>query len=327
MPTIPRKLRQGDMVRVIAPSSALRAIGAVARKIIDARFAAVGLTCTFGAHIDECDDFESASVQSRVDDLHAAFADDQVAGIITVIGGYNANQMLPYLDWQLIRDNPKILCGYSDITALQAAMLAQADLVTYSGPHWSGFGMRDHFEMTQQGFLDCLFGAAPFDLRVSDRWSDDEWFLDQNVREWVPNEGWWVLRQGAAAGRIVGGNLCTLNLLQGTPYLPRLADSVLVIEDDFESRPHTFDRDLASLLQQPDAGTVRGLVIGRFQKRSNMSRELLRQIVETKRELDDLPIIANVDIGHTNPLLTFPIGGSIDLVADGAGSRISITEH
>jgi muramoyltetrapeptide carboxypeptidase len=95
-------------------------------------------------------------------------------------------------------------------------------------------------------------------------WTDDAWFLDRDDRHPQPNAGWWPLRPGRAKGRIVGGNLCTLNLLQGTPWMPSLEDALLVIEDDFESQPHAFVRNLTSLLQLPDAAGVRGLVIGRL---------------------------------------------------------------
>jgi acyl-CoA synthetase (AMP-forming)/AMP-acid ligase II len=130
---------------------------------IDARFAAMGLRLTFGDHVDERDDFDSSSVASRVSDLHAAFADPDVAGILTVIGGFNSNQLLPHLDWDLIAANPKIFCGYSDITALQNAILARTGMVTYSGPHWSSFGMRDHFEQTQSWFTQALFAVFALD--------------------------------------------------------------------------------------------------------------------------------------------------------------------
>jgi muramoyltetrapeptide carboxypeptidase LdcA involved in peptidoglycan recycling len=114
-----------------------------------------------------------------------------------------------------------VFCGYSDITALQNAMLALADLVTYSGPHWSSFGMRDHFEFTLDRFVDCLFRDVPFELVAARSWTDDAWFVDQDNRTPVESEGWWILGPGKASGQVVGGNLGTLNLLHGTPYLRR----------------------------------------------------------------------------------------------------------
>ncbi|MEU1390779.1 MULTISPECIES: S66 peptidase family protein [unclassified Nonomuraea] len=306
----PPKLKAGDVVRVVAPAcSRAMVMEHDHSAIIDARFAELGLTLTYGRHVDERDAFNSSSVASRVADLHDAFADPSVAAILTVIGGYNCNELLPHLDWELIRANPKILCGYSDITALQNAVLARAGLVTYSGPHWSTFGMRDHFEQTLEWFASVLFGDAPVELGASKYWTDDLWFLDQDGREPMPNEGWWPLRPGVAEGRVVGGNLCTLNLLQGTPYMPSLDGALLIVEDDLESHPATFARNLTSLLQLPGAETVRGLVIGRFQQASRMTRALLEQIVETQPGLRDVPVLANVDVGHTNPLATFPVGG------------------
>ena len=113
--------------------------------IIEERFERLGLRLGYGEHVGVRDDFDSSPVADRVADLHAAFADPDVAAILTVIGGFNSNELLPYLDWDLIAAHPKVFCGYSDITALQNAILARTGLVTYSGPHWSAFGMRDHF--------------------------------------------------------------------------------------------------------------------------------------------------------------------------------------
>ncbi len=294
--------------------------------LIEERFARMGLRLSYGAHVDERDNLDSSSVASRVADLHAAFADPEVAGILTVIGGFNSNELLPYLDWDLIAANPKILCGYSDITALQNAILARTGLVTYSGPHWSSFGMRDHFEQTRKWFIEALFDDRPIDLDPSESWTDDDWFLDQDARNPLAGEGWWALQPGTASGRSVGGNLCTLNLLQGTPYMPALDGALLFLEDDFESHPATFARDLTSLLQLPDAKGIRGLVIGRFQQASRMSRDVLQHIVSTQAGLAGLPVLANADFGHTQPQSTLPIGGRAELTV-GPMSTLRIIEH
>ncbi|MFC4530275.1 S66 peptidase family protein [Sphaerisporangium dianthi] len=325
-PIFPPRLSEGDVVRVVAPAASRAMVTEHDHTaLIEARFAELGLTLTYGRHVDERDPFDSSSVASRVADLHDAFADPSVSAILTVIGGYNCNELLPFLDWALIRDNPKILCGFSDITALQNAILARTGLVTYSGPHWATFGMRDHFEPIMRWFTAATFGAGPISLTPSRHWSDDLWFQDQDGREPIPNEGWWTLRPGTAEGRIVGGNLCTLNLLQGTPYMPSLDGALLILEDDFESHPATFARDLTSLLQLPGAAGVRGLAIGRFQKDSRMTRPLLEQIIDTQPSLRGVPVLANVDVGHTAPLATFPIGGRAEL--DVIAGKATLTLH
>jgi len=320
---VPPPLGPGSHVRVIAPSRSLALISPSTRAIADARLRDLGLSLSFGAHVEVADRFVSSPVSGRVADLHDAFADPAVDAVLTVIGGYNSNQLLPYLDWDLIGANPKILCGYSDVTALTCAINKMTGLVTYSGPHYSTFGMRDHFDTTLRWFADALFADQPVLATPPPSWTDDEWFLDQDQRTVRPNDGHWVLRHGHADGRLVGGNLCTLNLLHGTPWMPDLADSVVFIEDDRESSIVTFDRDLTSLTQQPGFESVRALLIGRFEPHLAMERDTLAAIVNSKRELDDKPIVANVDFGHTDPLLTIPVGGHATITTGPASSDIS----
>ncbi|MNI85532.1 Murein tetrapeptide carboxypeptidase [compost metagenome] len=108
--------------------------------------------------------------------------------------------------------------------------------------------------------------------------------------------------------------------------MPSLINSILFIEDDSESQPQTFDRDLQSLIHQPMFEEVEGIVIGRFQKSANMNKELLRAIIKSKSELDQIPVIADVNFGHTSPLITFPIGGRVSMKAYRTTVEISITE-
>ncbi|SOD70444.1 muramoyltetrapeptide carboxypeptidase LdcA involved in peptidoglycan recycling [Jatrophihabitans sp. GAS493] len=326
-PVYPAKLRPGDHVRVIAPSRSRALVNEHDHSaVIDARFAELGLRLSYGAHVDERDAFDSSAIDSRVRDLHAAFADPEVNAILTVIGGFNCNELLPYLDWDLIGANPKIFCGYSDITALNNAILARTGLVTYSGPHWSSFGMIEHFDQTLRWFRDALFGSDPILITPAESWTDDLWFLDQHNRELHPNEGWWSLQPGEASGSIVGGNLCTLNLLQGGESLPSLAGALLMLEDDFESNAPTFARDLASLLQLPQAAQVTGLVVGRFQQASAVTRPLLNEIITRQPALRGKPVLGNVDFGHTSPQLTLPIGGQASLRV-GTQTELTITRH
>ncbi|MFC8801142.1 S66 peptidase family protein [Promicromonospora sp. NPDC057138] len=327
-PIVPPKLRHGDTVRVIAPARSRTMIMEHDNtKWIDERFAAMGLTLTFGEHVDEDDQFRSGSIEHRVADLHAAFADPAVAGILTVIGGFNSNELLPYLDFDLIAANPKVLCGYSDISALQNAILARAGLVTYSGPHWSSWGMRDHFEPTGDWFRAAVMDDTPIAVEPSQAWTDDPWFADQDARTPVPNEGWWALRPGRASGRIVGGNLGTLSLLQGTAHMPSLDGALLFLEDDFESDAAHVARQLTSLLQLPDADGVTGLVVGRFQSSSAVTREALDEIVARQPALRGKPVLAGVDFGHTSPLLTFPVGGTAEVAVGPVEASLTITRH
>lgn len=109
--------------------------------------------------------------------------------------------------------------------------------------------------------------------------------------------------------------------------MPSLDNSVLFLEEDCETNAVLFDRLLQSLIHQSDFSGVRAILIGRFQKDSRMTREILTKIIMTKKELANMPVIANVDFGHTNPLITFPIGGSARVDADENGVNITILEH
>ena len=121
-------------------------------------------------------------------------------------------------------------------------------------------------------------------------------------------DGPWILRPGEVTGRLVGGNLCTLNLLQGTGHMPSLESSVLFIEDDCLSFPENFDRDLTSLSQQAGFDGVQAVLIGRFQAEVDMTRTKLQHIVDSNQRLRGVPVIANLDFGHTDPILTIPVG-------------------
>lgn len=171
-----------------------------------------------------------------------------------------------------------------------------------------------------------MFQDGPVQVLPSAEWSDDAWYLDQENRTFIQNDGPYVIHEGRTDGVIVGCNLCTLNLLQGTEYMPSLAGSILFLEDDLESLPPTFDRDLQSLIHQPGFEGVRGILIGRFQQSSQMSRQLLCDIIRSKRELEHLPVVADVNFGHTSPQITLPIGGQATLEAFGGEVKLSILE-
>lgn len=323
----PQKLNKGDVVRVISPARSLGIIGQELRDNAKTRFEELGLELTFGEHVEEKDDFNSSSIKSRVEDLHNAFSDKSVKAVITVIGGFNSNQLLDYIDWDLIRNNPKILCGYSDITALNNSFFAKTGLVTYSGPHYSTFGQKLYLDYTTDYFKKCLMNSESFKVIPSKDWSDDEWWRAQDDRHLLKNDGFWILNEGNTKGTLLGGNLCTFNLLQGTQYMPDLTDSVLFIEDDSESQPHHFDRDLQSIIHQPGFDGVKGIVFGRFQKESNMTVDLLRQTVKSKKQLTNIPVIGNADFGHSDPKITFPVGGAVSLSVNEKETNLTILEH
>jgi len=325
--TIPKKLEPGDKIAVIAPSRSLSLISSETQQYAINSLRRLGLEVEIAKHAAEIDEFSSSSVKSRIEDLEWAFSSKNIEGILTVIGGFNSNEMLSYIDFGLIRKNPKPLCGFSDATILNNSIFAKAGLVTYYGPHFSTFGMLKGNEYTIEYFKKCLMSKEPYDIVQSKEWSDDSWYKDQENRKFLRNEGCRAINSGSAEGTVLGGNLCTFNLLQGTEYMPNLKDSILFLEDDDETTPANFARDLQSVIHQPGFEGVKGIVIGRFQLKTQMSDALLRKIIKTKKELDGIPIISNADFGHTTPIATFPIGGTAKIRADEDGVSITIKEH
>lgn len=323
----PKKLKAGDLIRVVAPSQSFAIISEDVRSVARRRFQELNLQVSFSRNIEEKDEFISSSIESRVKDLHEAFADQTVKGIFSVIGGFNCNQLLPYLDWNLIRKNPKIFIGYSDTTALHNAMLAKVGLITYYGPAYSTFGQKLYFDYTLDHFKKCLMEDESINLSPSSEWTDDAWYIDQNKRTPIKNDGYWTIASGEAEGVIVGGNLGTLNLLQGTPYFPLIKNAILLLEDDSESDYNHFDRDFESFLQVFNIKNIRGIVFGRFQKKSDMTLTKMQRLIKIRPQLSNIPIVANVDFGHTSPIITLPIGGMVRLVINNKSAEITILKH
>ncbi len=315
---IPDKLKQGDEIRIVAPS---RSLSILNKKIVDLatnRLKELGFNVTFSKNSSNvCDlNYKCASIEDRASDLNEAFSDKNVKAILTVIGGYNVNQILDYIDYDIIKSNPKILCGYSDITALLNAIYTKTGLVTYYGPHFSSFGMEKGCEYTIEYFKKMFMSEDKVEILDSKEWSDDSWFSNQENRNFHINGGRKIYYDGDVSGRIIGGNLCTLNLLQGTEYMPELDNTILLLEDDDMAGKNflqEFDRNLQSLLHCYKNKKLKGLIIGRAQVLSNMTIEKWESLIKTKKELQGIPVIFNMDFGHTTPICTIPIGGNVEI--------------
>lgn len=281
----------------------------------------LGLKVSFGKHVHEIDEFESTTVEHRLEDLHDAFFDKNIKAILTVLGGTASNQLLRYLDYQCIKNNPKILCGLSDITSLANAINTKTGLVTYSGPHFTLFGEEKQVDYTTEYFRKCLFTDEVIELHPSERFCNK-----RGDKEEITNDGYWTINEPPSR-RIAGGNLITLNLLQGSEYMPDLSNVTLFLEDNDKESIRAVENHLQSLINQPNFGKVKGIVFGRFRLGTNMTRALLTKIIQTKKELKKIPVIANVDFGHTTPMITFPIGGTARFSAEDGSVKIEIVKH
>lgn len=297
-------------VRLIAPSMSLSENDKT--KILQAEkyFQSLGYSLTLGKYIFDKDSyFGCSSIKNRVEDLMNAFVDKNVEIIVCADGGYNVNQILPYLDYKIIKQNPKIIIGYSDITALIIAIMVKTNLTTYYGPMLSGFSSNNEYTLQ---YFEKILENKDFVIHSSKEIYDYKKVNNKMKQVILKNDGMKTIQNGKAFGKIIGGNLCTINLLQGTEYMPNLNDSILFLEDDADDFRNDvflleFDRNLESLLQLPNC-KIKGIVFGRFQLCSNMTIDKLKTIIKNKKKLKDIPIVYGADFGHTNPMFTIPIG-------------------
>lgn len=297
-------------VRVIAPSMSLDKKDSIKIGKAKKYFETLGYSLTTGKYIYDKDVyFGCSTIQNRVEDLMTAFLDKNVEIIVCADGGYNVNQILPYLDYRIIKQNPKIIIGYSDITALLIAIMNKTNLITYYGPMLSGFSSDNEYTLR---YFEKVLKNEEFIVDSSKEIYDYKKNNKGSENITLKNSGMVAIQNGSSFGKIIGGNLCTLNLLQGTEYMPDLNDSILFIEDDADDFGNDvflleFDRNLESLLQLPSCN-IKGIVFGRFQLCSNMTIDKLKTCIKNKEKLKDIPIVCGVDFGHTNPMLTIPIG-------------------
>ena len=297
-------------VRIIAPSMSLDRNREIEIKKAKSYFEKLGYNLTTGIYIyDKIKYYGCSSIKKRVKDLINAFLDKNVSIIVCADGGYNVNQILPYLDYEIIKNNPKMIVGFSDITALLNAIYAKTGMTTYLGPMLTSFSSNDEFTLKS---FEKILRYNSFKLKSSKYVYDFEKINGLRKNIVINNTGLKVLQEGNASGTIIGGNLCTLNLLQGTEYMPKLDNCILFIEDDADDFVEDvfmleFDRNLESLLMC--SNTIKGIVFGRFQRCSNVTFNKLKACIKNKEKLKNIPIVCGADFGHTKPMITIPIGG------------------
>lgn len=305
---IPARLRARARVALIAPSSS-----ASEEKVTRAlsNLAAFGFTAAEGKYLRDQNGYLAGTDAQRLEDLHQAFADTSIDAIWCVRGGYGAGRLLPRLDYELIRKNPKPLIGYSDITALHQAIHQRTGLVTFHGP----VGASDFPDNTLQHFKAILMdGAARHDIvAVKD---------DTLGTEYQP----FVITGGQASGLLTGGNLALLSALAGTPFAPRFKNKIAFIEDVGE-QPYRLDRMLTQLLQATDLKEAAGIALGVFndcQPKPDSPSFSLPETLKICLGNLNMPVVYGIPFGHVSSQATLPYGIMAGLDAD--AFRLSILE-
>lgn len=328
----PRRLTRGSTVAVFSPSSpvAARCPRRFGRGV--AELERHGFRVRVGAHAQSDTGYTAGTPEERVADLHALFADDEVRAIVCTIGGWNSNQLLDLVDYDLVRANPKIVVGFSDATALLVALRHRTGLVTFLGPallpDWGEPGGLDEF--TRTSFEATVMSAEPAgQLGVSSQWTDEmlRWDeADDRPRVTAANPGPYAIRPGSARGRILAGNLGTLLHLAGTTYWPEFDDVILCLEDDEEEDPGSIDRYMTHLRHTGALSRIAALVVGRFPTSVGLPRDVLTEIVLRCAGDSSFPIAADFDFGHTQPVLTLPNGVEAEVVAGDSETSLALLQ-
>ena len=199
------------------------------------------------------------------------------------------------------------------ITALLNAIYSKTGLVTYHGPHFSSFGFEKETDYTYSYFERCLMNSDKYNIRPS-----------KDAKEY------YLIQEGSCEGELIGGNLCTLNLLQGTKFMPNLKNKILFLEDDNIMGNYfaaEFERNLQSLIQILKFNGVKGILFGRFDDSCKIDINVIQRIVSTKKQLKNIPIVFNVDFGHVFPFATFPIGGLVRVNATETSILMEVVKH
>lgn len=325
----PPKLKKGDTIGIVSPSAPVAAFCPNRLQRGVQELEKHGFQVKLGKHVSARYKHMAGTVQQRIEDIHSMFTDNEVKAIFCTIGGHNSNQLLEFLDYDLIEQHPKIFMGYSDITVLLNAVYKKTCLITYLGPTiLPQFGEHGGIlPYTWEYFQKALMQTEDISISASQQWTDEftSWDKEDNRPRFMkPNEGIKILKSGTASGTLIGGNLGTLLLLNGTPYMPDLQDTILCVEEDEVETPATIDRYFTQLRQIGALSKINGMLIGRFNGKVGFKKDdSLEDIVLSATEKYDFPVFYDLDFGHTDPILTIPIGGRCEISA--ADSLVSIS--
>lgn len=334
----PRRLRPGECIGIFTPSSPFHT-GAYEEKFRHgiSVLKQAGFSIKLGpvTASGRSQGYRSASPKERAEEILELFADSEVRALISTVGGYNTSSIIDHLDFELIAAHPKIVCGYSDVTSLHCSLMTEAGLATFYGPAvFPSFGEWPTCPAeTMESFLDAVSRpwSGPREMKKPKRWSrhfrsatDGSWRIQP--RQWNAPDGWKVIRHGLIEAPVVALNLNTLLTHAGTTTFPDLSGCILILEDMDAPLGRT-ERSLVHLSRLGVFEKIVALLWGRVENPDEAAdtgsyMNLLQEFVP-----NPLPIITDVDIAHTVPILTIGQGTKCRLDApDGGTATLTVLE-
>ncbi|MGI5997471.1 MAG: S66 family peptidase [Lutispora sp.] len=316
-----RKLEMGDTIGIFSPSSPITYTVPERFHRAKAYLEAKGFNIIEGALTGKQDYYRSGTIKERADELNQLIRNPEVKCIMSTIGGMNSNSILPYIDYEAFRKNPKIIIGYSDVTAILLAIYAKTGISTFYGPALvASFGEFPSFvDNTYEYFRNMLIEdvTLPYEFPMPEYWTDEyiDWSQQDREKEKRKNQ-WITVYEGIARGRLIGGNLNTMTGIWGSQYMPEIKEGdILFIEDSLEDAA-TVERSFSLLKLNGVFDKVSGIILGKHELFDDMRTgrkpyEILLEVLGERQ----LPFMADFDCCHTHPMLTLPIGVEVELDA------------
>jgi len=310
----PRRLSPGDTVVLVSPASAT--FNSVDLQIAKESLEALGFKVRPGEHMLERHGYLAGEDKARADDINKAFADKSVAAVHAIRGGWGSARVLPYLDYDVIRRNPKVLLGYSDITALHMAINGKTGLTTFHGP--IGLGRWDAWSVDY--YKRVLMSGERVTFTPKQGLSDRNSLTQTEFRVQT-------ITPGKARGRLLGGNLSVLTAIMGSPYLPDFQDAILFCEDVGENY-YRIDRMVTQLKLAGVLGKIKGFVFGGCSECApgdgNYGALTLEEILNDHVKPLGVPAWQGAMIGHAQPQWTLPEGVQVEI--DATAGTITMLE-
>ncbi len=277
----PKKLEKGDTISIIAPSGGVESDENLLRAT--AYLKSLGYNVKWGKNVLKTNKYLAGTDNERLEDLHNAFKDKGINAIIALKGGYGAIRLINKIDYNLIKQNPKIFAGYSDITGLSAMLLKHSGLITYSAPMING----------------------DFGIKSKDKFTIDNFFKTVATTEKQEIKAQTILKEGKASGITFGGNLATLVSLCGLDFIPN--QKFIFFAEDLNEPVYKLDKMFTQLLNIEEfRKNISGIVFGEFLDIDNDEwlNSLQKEIVQELK----VPAISGLKITHAREKLTIPIG-------------------
>jgi muramoyltetrapeptide carboxypeptidase len=288
----PPRLKKGDVIGLVAPASTPSPNEKIEKGVL--YLEQIGYRVKVGKFVQEVLGYLAGTDEQRASDINEMLRDRAVKAIFALRGGYGTPRLLSRIDYAAARRNPKIIVGYSDLTAFQMALFKKIGLVTFSGPMVAVEMWNSIDPYTEEHFWGILTSTKKIGALFNPM-----------------NEPMRLMSPGKAEGRLLGGNFSLLASLMGTPYMPNLGKALLVLEEVDEA-PHRVDRMFAQLHNAGILRKISGLILGKFTDcvPSDPSKPHLtvEQVLQDVSQRMKCPVISNFQYGHIPKKLTVPLG-------------------